>query len=87
MGRVNVDESPREARTGWSCNSFGRPVVRSEKLIEPGNSWFSPKELLGSRRVFLMGVEHWKVWTGRKLARPIKLRIPAVKMRQLDGGG
>ena len=62
-------------------------MVRSEKLIEPGNSWFSPKELLGSRRVFLLGVEHWKVWTGRKLARPIKLRIPTVIARQLDGGG
>ena len=54
-------------------------MVRSEKLIESGNSWFSPKELLGSRRVFLVGVEHWKVWTGRKLAKPIKLRILQVK--------
>jgi len=54
-------------------------VVRSEKLIEPGNSWFSPKELLGSRRVFPLGVEHWKVSTGRNLARPIKLRIPEIK--------
>ena len=43
-------------------------MVRSEKLIELGNSWFSPKELLGSRRVFPRGVEHWKVKTGRKLA-------------------
>jgi len=87
MGRVKWGESLMEARTGWSCDSFGWPVVRSEKLIEPGNSWFSPKELLGSRRVFLLGVEHWKVWTGRKLARPIKLRIPTVIARQLDGGG
>jgi len=62
-------------------------VVRSEKLIEPGNSWFSPKELLGSRRVFLMGVEHWKVSTGRKTTGPIKLRIPQAKIRQLDDGG
>ena len=67
-------------------------MVRSEKLIEPGNSWFSPKELLGSRRVFLLGVEHWKVWTGRKLARPIKLRIPkinsvAVRLRGLSSVG
>jgi len=62
-------------------------VVRSEKLIEPGNSWFSPKELLGSRHAFLLGVEHWKVWTGSNLARPIKLRIPAAKAWQLDGGG
>ena len=36
-------------------------MVRSEKLIEPGNSWFSPKELLGSRQMFVVGVEHWKV--------------------------
>ena len=62
-------------------------MVRSEKLIEPGNSWFSPKELLGLRHMFPLGVEHWKVWTGRKLARPIKLRIPKVKVWQLDGGG
>ena len=48
----------------------------SEKLIEPRNSWFSPKELLGSRRELYMGVEHWKVRTGRKTADPIKLRIP-----------
>ena len=28
------------------------------------------------RDEFLLGVEHWKVWTGRKIAEPIKLRIP-----------
>ena len=59
----------------------------SEKLIEPGNSWFSPKQLSGWRRMFLSGVEHWKVWIGRKATEPIKLRIPAVRIRQLDGGG
>ena len=32
-------------------------MVRSEKLIELGNSWFSPKELLGSRHVDPLGVE------------------------------
>ena len=36
-------------------------MVRSDKLIELGNSWFSPKQLLGWRRVFLIGVEHWKI--------------------------
>ena len=50
-------------------------MVRSDKLIESGNSWFSPKELLGLRRVYLCGVEHWKVLTGRKIPEPIKLRI------------
>ena len=59
----------------------------SEKLIEPGNSWFSPKELSGLRRVFPLGVEHWKDSTVRKDANPIKLRIPVVTARQLDGGG
>ena len=54
-------------------------MVRSEKLIEPGNSWFSPKSLLGERPMFLAGVEHWKVSTGSNLAKPIKLRIPEVK--------
>ncbi len=62
-------------------------MVRSEKLIEPGNSWFSPKELLGSRQMFVVGVEHWKVSTGSNLARPIKLRIPQPIVWQLDGGG
>ena len=32
-------------------------MVSSEKLIELGNSWFSPKELLGSRHVYPLGVE------------------------------
>ncbi len=50
-------------------------MVRSDKLIELGNSWFFPKELLGSRQMYPVGVEHWKVLTGRKLAKPIKLRI------------
>jgi hypothetical protein len=59
----------------------------SEKLIEPCNSWFSPKELSGLRRMFPLGVEHWKDSIGRKTTSPIKLRIPAVIVRQLDGGG
>ena len=37
--------------------------------------------------MFLLGVEHWKDWTGRKLANPIKLRIPEVKVMQLDREG
>jgi len=61
-------------------------VVRSEKLIELRNSWFSPKQLLGWRRVVPLGVEHWKETTGRNLAFLIKLRIPvdysaAVRLR------
>ena len=51
-------------------------MVRSEKLIELGNSWFSPKHLLGWRRVLPPGVEHWKGQIGRNLVVPIKLRIP-----------
>ena len=43
MARVNSDESQKEARTSEPCNTLGRAVVRSEKLIELGNSWFSPK--------------------------------------------
>ncbi len=54
-------------------------MVRSEKLIELRNSWFSPKQLLGWRRVFPSGVEHWKDPTGRNLVGPIKLRIPRIK--------
>ena len=51
-------------------------MVRSEKLIEFRNSWFSPKQLLGWRRVIPLGVEHWKEQTGRNLVVLIKLRIP-----------
>jgi hypothetical protein len=43
MTRVNFGEIQKEARTREPCNTLGRVVVRSEKLIELGNSWFSPK--------------------------------------------
>jgi len=33
-------------------------VVGSEKLIELGNSWFSPKCVLAQRRIVIEGVEH-----------------------------
>ena len=59
----------------------------SEKLIEPCNSWFSPKELSGLRRMFPLGVEHWKKRIDRKITASIKLRIPEVRVRQLDYGG
>ena len=59
----------------------------SEKLTELGNSWFSPKELSGLRRVFPLGVEHWKKRTDRKIAASIKLRIPEIRARQLGDGG
>ena len=59
----------------------------SEKLIEPGNSWFSPKQLLGWRDAFPLGVEHWMVSTGSNLVKPINLRIPKVRALQLDSGG
>ena len=59
----------------------------SEKLIELGNSWFSPKELSGLRRMIPLGVEHWKKRIGRKATASIKLRIPEVTVRQLDDGG
>ena len=59
----------------------------SEKLIELSNSWFSPKELSGLRRMFPQGVEHWKKRIGRKATASIKLRIPEAIVRQLDGGG
>ena len=29
--------------------------------------------------MFPLGVEHWKVGTGRNLVQPIKLRIPEIK--------
>ena len=62
-------------------------MVRSEKLIEFRNSWFSPKQLLGWRRVYRAGVEHWKIGIGGNLVQSIKLRIPSRFARQLDYGG
>ena len=59
----------------------------SEKLTERCNSWFSPKELSGLRRVFPLGVEHWKKRIARKGTASIKLRIPEATARQLDYGG
>ena len=59
----------------------------SEKLTELGNSWFSPKQLSGWRRMFPVEVEHWKVWIARKSTGPIKLRMPQVRVRQLGDGG
>jgi hypothetical protein len=59
----------------------------SEKLTERCNSWFSPKELSGLRRVFPVGVEHWKKQIGRKTIASIKLRILQARARQLDDGG
>jgi len=37
--------------------------------------------------MFLLGVEHWKERIGGNLVFPIKLRIPVVKVWQLDSGG
>ena len=43
MARVRSVERRMEARTREPFNTLGRAVVRSEKLNELGNSWFSPK--------------------------------------------
>ena len=43
MDRVNEREISQEARTREPFNTLGRSAARSEKLIELGNSWFSPK--------------------------------------------
>lgn len=39
-----------EERTGDCGKNLGRPVVRGEKLIELGDSWFSAKIILVVRR-------------------------------------
>ena len=49
MSRLNPDENWGEDRTSDPCNNLGWLVVRSEKLIEFGNSWFFPKQLWGWR--------------------------------------
>ena len=49
MSRLNPDENWGEGRTRETCNPLGWPEVRSEKLIEFGNSWFFPKQLWGWR--------------------------------------
>src|SRR3990167_3916039 len=80
MSRVKFCESKMEARTRRLYNALGLLVVRSEKLIESGNSWFSPKQLLGWRcHIVCAGVEHWKGPTWRNLVVPIKLRIPRTR--------
>ena len=59
--RMNPCESEGEVRTSEACNPLGWLVVRSEKLIEFGNSWFFPKQLWG-----------WRLWSksrGRALNR------------------
>ena len=43
MTRVNPAEVRGEARTHTLCKTLGGVVSSSEKLIEPGNSWFFPK--------------------------------------------
>ena len=45
VSRLNPDENWGEDRTSEACNPLGRLAVRSEKLIEFGNSWFFPKQL------------------------------------------
>src|SRR3989338_2543408 len=87
MSRMNSAEIQGEVRTHRLCNISGWLVGWSEKLIERCNSWFSPKKLSGLRRVFPLGVEHWKKRIGRKTTASIKLRIPEVIARQLDYGG
>ncbi len=62
-------------------------MIRSEKLTEPCNSWFSPKQLLGWRLMFPLGVEHWKGQTGSNLVDPIKLRIPEIKSQAVRRWG
>ena len=49
MSRLNPCENEGEDRTSEACNPLGWLVVRSEKLIEFGNSWFFPKQLWGWR--------------------------------------
>ena len=67
-------------------------MVRSEKLIELGNSWFSPKELLGSRLGYPLGVELLK-GLHRAKARPTYQtpntsgHYEAVRLRGLSSGG
>jgi len=43
MGRVKVVGTRLEARTHQCRKTGGWPVVRGEKPIEPGDSWFSSK--------------------------------------------
>ena len=45
MTRMNPAERRGEVRTREPCNTLGWVVVRSEKLIEFGNSWFFPKQV------------------------------------------
>ncbi len=53
---------------------------------ELGDSLFSPKSLLGERRVVRAGGRALVGLGAVKLPNPFKLRIPALGARQLDGG-
>ena len=52
MSRLKLLERVMEGRTVEPFKTLGRLVGWSEKLIEPCNSWFSLKQLLGWRRAF-----------------------------------
>lgn len=43
MGSLKLLKIEVEERTGDCGKILGRPVIRGEKLIELGNSWFSAK--------------------------------------------
>ena len=43
LARMKSRESEAEVRTSEPFKTLGWAEVRSEKLIESGNSWFSPK--------------------------------------------
>ena len=62
-------------------------MVRSEKLIESGNSWFSPKQLLGWRLEVLPGVELLEGVKREQSRHAYQTPNTGRVSRQLDRGG
>ncbi len=63
-------------------------MARSEKLIEPGNSWFSPKQLLGWRHdIRAQGGRALEGANREKSRGPYQTPNTLCSAWQLDDGG
>lgn len=52
MNRLKVYENIWEGRIVSCCKSFKRFVIRGERLIKPGDSWFFAKNMLVLNKTF-----------------------------------
>ena len=66
MSRLKTGSSQLEDRTRRCCKILGGLVVRSERLIKLGVSWFSAKSIEVERLDPLSGVGRWLSTGGPK---------------------